>query len=56
MNEHSKKERQETSGQWAEMAGQLIDKFVGKNMSMAYDFENLAINIPKAQGLEVAHR
>jgi hypothetical protein len=34
------------------MTGQLIDKFVGKNMSMTYDFDNLTINIPKAQGQE----
>jgi hypothetical protein len=50
MNEQSNKERQETSGQWAGMAGQLIDKFVGKNMSMTYNFDNLTIDIPKAQG------
>jgi hypothetical protein len=50
MSEHSIQERQETSSQWVGMAGQLIDKFVGKNMSMTYDFDNLTINIPKAQG------
>jgi hypothetical protein len=50
MNEQSNKERQETSDHWAAMAGQLIDKFVGKNMSMTYNFENLTIDIPKAQG------
>jgi hypothetical protein len=50
MNEHSNKERQEASGEWVGMAGQLIDKFVGKNMSMTYNFENLTIDIPKAQG------
>lgn len=50
MNEYSDRERQETYSQWAGMAGQLIDKFVGKNMSMTYKFDNLTIDIPKAQG------
>ena len=50
MNEHSIRERQDTSSQWAQMAGQLIDKFVGKNMSMTYKFDNLTIDLPKAQG------
>ena len=41
---------QETSNQWAELTGQIIDKLIGKNMSMTYDFQNLIIDIPKAQG------
>ena len=41
---------QETSNQWAELTGQIIDKLIGKNMSMSYDFQNLIIDIPKAQG------
>ena len=41
---------QEASNQWAEIAGQIIDKLIGKNMSMTYDFQNLIIDIPKAQG------
>jgi hypothetical protein len=52
MKKQSNKENQETPDQWAEMAGFLIDKFVGKNMSMTYDFDNLSIDIPKAQGPE----
>jgi hypothetical protein len=30
-----------SSNKWAEIAGQLIDRFVGKNMSMTYDFQQL---------------
>ena len=41
---------QETSNQWAEIAGQIIDKLIGKNMSMTYDFQKLTIDIPKAEG------
>ncbi|MDQ6866237.1 MAG: hypothetical protein M3044_20720 [Thermoproteota archaeon] len=44
------KTTQETSNQWAEIAGQIIDKLIGKNMSMTYDFQKLTIDIPKAEG------
>jgi hypothetical protein len=46
----SDKTSQETSNQWAELTGQIIDKLIGKNMSMTYDSQNLIIDIPKAQG------
>jgi hypothetical protein len=41
---------QETSTQWAEIMGQLVDKLVGKNMAMTCNFDNLTIDMPKAQG------
>jgi len=44
------KTTQEPSNQWAELTGQIIDKLIGKNMSMTYDFQNLIIDIPKAEG------
>jgi hypothetical protein len=44
------KPTQETPNQWAEIAGQIIDKLIGKNMSMTYDFQKLTIDIPKAEG------
>jgi hypothetical protein len=50
MNERSVKKRQEASSQWAGTAGELIDKFVNKNMSMAYEFDNLTVDIPNAHG------
>ena len=36
--------------QWAEIAGQLIDRVVGKNMSMTYDFQQLTFDMPQAEG------
>jgi len=45
----SDKTSHETSNQWAELTGQIIDKLIGKNMSMTYDFQNLIIDIPKAE-------
>jgi len=34
---------------WAEIIEQLIDKLVGKNMSMTYDFQKLTIDVPRAE-------
>jgi hypothetical protein len=48
-------DKTETTGrqppnQWAEIIGQLFDKLVGKNMAMTYSFDNLTIDLPKAEG------
>ena len=40
----------ESSNKWAEIAGEVIDKVIGKNMSMTYDFQHLTIDMPKAEG------
>jgi hypothetical protein len=40
----------ESSNKWAEIAGQVIDRVIGKNMSMTYDFQQLTIDMPKAEG------
>ena len=41
---------QKTANQWAELTGQIIDRLVGKNMSIIYDFQKLTIDVPKAEG------
>lgn len=41
---------QQSGSQWAEVIGQLIDRMTGKGASVTYDFNNLVIDIPKAQG------
>jgi len=41
---------QQTGSQWAEIIGQLFDRLTGKGASATYDFDNLVIDIPKAQG------
>jgi hypothetical protein len=41
---------QQTSAQWAEIIGQLFDRLTGKGASVTYSFDNLIIDIPKAQG------
>jgi hypothetical protein len=45
----------ESSKKWAEIAGEVIDKVIGKNMSMTYDFQHLTIDIPKAEGPDGKH-
>ena len=38
-----------STDKWGEIAGQIADKLVGKNMSMTYEFQRLTIDIPKAE-------
>jgi hypothetical protein len=45
----------ESTNKWAKIAGQLIDRVVGKNMSMTYDFQHLTIDMPKAEGPSGMH-
>ncbi len=40
---------QQSSSQWAEVLGQLFDRMMGKGASVTYDFDNLVIDIPRAQ-------
>ena len=41
---------QQSGSQWAEVIAQLFDRLTGKGASVTYDFDNLVIDIPKAQG------
>lgn len=38
------------ANQWAEIVGQLFDRLTGKEASVTYTFDNLVIDIPRAQG------
>jgi hypothetical protein len=55
MSERGDTSNQEPSTQWTEIMGQLLDKFVGKNMAMTYNFDNLTIDMPRAQGPDGLH-
>ena len=46
----SNQKTQQTANQWAEILGQLFDKLTGKGASVTYSFDNLVIDIPRAQG------
>jgi hypothetical protein len=41
---------QQAGSQWAEIVSQLFDKLTGKGASVSYNFDNLVIDIPRAQG------
>lgn len=41
---------QQMSSQWAEIIGQLVDRLTGKETSITYAFDNLTIDVPRAQG------
>ena len=41
---------QQSGSQWAEVIGQLLDRMTGKGASVTYAFDNLIIDIPRAQG------
>jgi hypothetical protein len=41
---------QQSGSQWAEVIGQLFDRLTGKGASVTYNFENLIIDLPRAQG------
>jgi hypothetical protein len=45
----------ESSNKWDEIAVQLVDRVVGKNMSMTYDVQRLTIDVPKAEGPDGKH-
>ncbi|HVX01836.1 MAG TPA: hypothetical protein VHA09_01655 [Nitrososphaera sp.] len=41
---------QQMSSQWAEIIGQLVDRLTGKETSITYAFDDLTIDVPRAQG------
>ena len=42
--------KQKLASQWSEMVGQVLESITGKNMSTTINFQNLEIDIPRAQG------
>ena len=43
-------ETQEQASQWAQIIGQVMEKLTGANMSTTISFDDLEIDVPKAQG------
>jgi hypothetical protein len=42
-------EQQQSSSQWTQVIGQVIEKLTGTNMSTTISFANLEVNVPRAQ-------
>jgi hypothetical protein len=49
-NRQGEGQQKQSSRQWSQMIGQVLESVTGKNMSTTIDFQNLEIDIPKAQG------
>lgn len=49
-NSDTSQSMQQSSTQWAEIIGQLFDRLTGKGASVTYTFDNLVIDMPRAQG------
>jgi len=45
----------QSTNKWSEVAGQVIDRLMGKNMSATYEFHQLTIDMPKAEGPDGKH-
>ena len=43
---------QEGASQLPEIIIQVIDKLIGKNMEVTYDFQNMEVDVPKVTGPE----
>ena len=41
---------QQLASQWSQIVGQVLESVAGKNMSTTINFQNLEIDIPRAQG------
>ena len=42
--------QQQSSSQWSQIIGQVMEKLMGTNMSTTISFDNLEIDVPRAQG------
>jgi hypothetical protein len=48
--QQQQQQQQQSPSQWSQMIGQVLESVTGKNMSTTINFQNLEIDIPKAQG------
>jgi hypothetical protein len=51
-NGQLQRQKQESPSRWSQMAGQVLESLTGKNMTATMEFQNLEIDLPKAQGPE----
>jgi hypothetical protein len=49
-NMQNQEQQQQQASQWAQMIGQVMEKLTGANMSTTISFDDLEIDVPKAQG------
>ena len=49
-NMQGQQQEQKSGSQWSQMIGQVLESVTGKNMSTTISFQNLEVDIPRAQG------
>lgn len=49
-NIQGREQPQQQASQWFKMIGQVLESVTGKNMSTTISFQNLEVDIPRAQG------
>jgi hypothetical protein len=49
-NIQGREQPQQQASQWSKMIRQVLESVTGKNMSTTISFQNLEVDIPKAQG------
>jgi hypothetical protein len=45
-----RRQQQPSTSQWFQMIGQVVESMTGKNMSTTISFQNLEVDVPRAQG------
>jgi hypothetical protein len=50
--DEASKKVQEGASQLPEIIKQVVDKLIGKNMEVTYDFQNLEVDVPRVTGPE----
>ncbi|HEX6379582.1 MAG TPA: hypothetical protein VFZ60_10945 [Nitrososphaeraceae archaeon] len=48
--DEASKKVQEGASQLPEIIKQVVDKLIGKNMEVTYDFQNLEVDVPRVTG------
>jgi hypothetical protein len=49
-NIQNTQQQQQSSSQWAQIIGQVMEKLSGTNMSTTIRFDTLEVDVPRAQG------
>ena len=47
---HSSENQQQSPSKWSQIIGQVMEKLTGTNMSTTISFDNLEVDVPRAQG------
>ena len=48
--QQGQRQQQPSTSQWFQMIGQVVESMTGKNMSTTISFQNLEVDVPRAQG------